>query len=1192
MTIYKNLKLKWKLVSLVVLPIVCMLYFAQVELRSGMAILAENKKAQQLAQLSVLSSDLVHEIQKERGFTAGFLSSRGALFNAELDQQRTQVDEKTELVNDFLNGFDKKQFGSEFEAQLDGTLSLLAEIESKRSDISSFGIAQPDAIAYYSSTNNEFLSTIGFLVEATAIGEFRSMATGYLNFLYSKEQAGIERAVLVGVFAEDQFVNGSYARFLNLVNTQDIRMQVFLSLATDEQLQFYADTMRGEFIDETNSMRQIALDRVSTGGFGVVPNHWFEMQTGKINLLKSVESKLSNDLSIASAGYSALANTVLLTTMITTAFCLIASVIFIMIAQKIITRPILSAAATADAISHGRLDNIIDTSLNDEVGKLLQTLNKMQQSLIDRLERGDDEKAAENGRIRQGLDTCQANVLLADKNQSIVYANEAVMTLFGKYQARLVSVNSGFELGNVVGCQISELAGSESLIAGLTEPHEFRVEAAGLTFDVSFAPMIDENGERIGTVVEWRDQTDELARLADEKLRDEERALQKEKLQAMDKILADENARVKQALDVCQANVMVADADLNIVYTNDSVTEMMGKREQKLQQFIPSLDAASLMGSKVHALHTDPVSQKRMIENLSKVDEQRLVMAGLSFDLTTTPMFDEAKNRLGTVIEWKDVTESLARQEQEKTVADENGRVRQALDGAASNMLLTDPSDKIIYMNNAVSALFGRSEKRIRQDLPHFSTAALLGSKLESLIGNSTQASAASHAATANEINLGGLTFKVTISQLSGAGGERLGAVVELEDRTQELAIEDNVQNMVQSALDGDLSQRIPCEGQGGFIEMLSTGINELVAVCEGVTNETIAVLSNLSNGDLTRKIQGQYKGSFHKLQEDANLTVDRLTEVVSNIKDASESVATGAHEIFEGNTNLSNRTEQQASSLEETASSMEEMTSTVQQNAKNAREADKLALVAREKAEQGGTVVGNAVSAMAEINKSSKHIADIISVIDEIAFQTNLLALNASVEAARAGEQGRGFSVVASEVRNLAGRSAAAAKEIKELIQDSLLKVTEGSKLVDESGQTLEEIIGAVKKVTDIVGEISAASEEQASGIEEVNKSITQMDEMTQQNAALVEEAAAASEAMGDRAKDLSNQIQFFSLGSEATPMNSSEERRTQPRPWANSELQKPTVEAVPSRPKVDAVSSAKKLKSAGIGGTDWEEF
>ena len=242
------------------------------------------------------------------------------------------------------------------------------------------------------------------------------------------------------------------------------------------------------------------------------------------------------------------------------------------------------------------------------------------------------------------------------------------------------------------------------------------------------------------------------------------------------------------------------------------------------------------------------------------------------------------------------------------------------------------------------------------------------------------------------------------------------------------------------------------------------------------------------------------------------NQLADNMAEVVSRVKRVAADVHRGADEISAGNANLSQRTEEQSSSLEETASSMEEMTTTVKQNADNAAQANQLALAARDQAEKGGTVVSQAVAAMAGINEASKKIADIIGVIDDIAFQTNLLALNAAVEAARAGEQGRGFAVVASEVRSLAGRSATAAKEIKELIQDSVRKVEDGSVLVTQSGQTLEKIVAAVKKVSDIVAEIAAASREQSSGIEQVNRAVMQMDELTQQNAALVEEATAAS--------------------------------------------------------------------------------
>jgi methyl-accepting chemotaxis protein len=278
---------------------------------------------------------------------------------------------------------------------------------------------------------------------------------------------------------------------------------------------------------------------------------------------------------------------------------------------------------------------------------------------------------------------------------------------------------------------------------------------------------------------------------------------------------------------------------------------------------------------------------------------------------------------------------------------------------------------------------------------------------------------------------------------------------------------------------------------------------------------------------------------------------------LVQQIKMSAAEVKTGAEEISRGNLNLSQRTEHQASSLEETASSMEQMTATVRQTADNAGQANQLALAARKQAEKGGNVVGAAVKSMAGINGASKKIADIIGVIDEIAFQTNLLALNAAVEAARAGEQGRGFAVVATEVRNLAGRSATAAKEIKALIRDSVTRVEEGSKLVDESGKMLEEIQAAVKKVTDIVAEIASASREQSAGIDQVNKAVMNMDQTTQQNAALVEQAAAASQAIVEQAQALNQMISDYNVGEAREPASGGQQfndRRSADRPWVKA--------------------------------------
>ena len=348
--------------------------------------------------------------------------------------------------------------------------------------------------------------------------------------------------------------------------------------------------------------------------------------------------------------------------------------------------------------------------------------------------------------------------------------------------------------------------------------------------------------------------------------------------------------------------------------------------------------------------------------------------------------------------------------------------------------------------------------------------------------------------------------------------------------------------------------------------------------------NAAVQIADGIAAGNLTQRIEVTSKDETGRLLQALKHMNDSLTNIVSQVRTGTDSIATASGQIAAGNQDLSSRTEEQASSLEETASSMEELTSTVKQNADNARQANQLAASASEVAGKGGEVVAQVVETMGAINDSSKKIVDIIAVIDGIAFQTNILALNAAVEAARAGEQGRGFAVVASEVRSLAQRSAGAAKEIKALIDDSVEKVHTGAQLVNEAGATMEEIVESVKRVTDIMGEISAASAEQTAGIEQINQAVAQMDQVTQQNAALVEEAAAASEAMQVQAGQLSQAVSVFKLDGNSVAPNAV--RAPQARSAAASQVKAP----VKTRTSVPA-PQPKRLPSA-TANDDWEEF
>jgi methyl-accepting chemotaxis protein len=432
------------------------------------------------------------------------------------------------------------------------------------------------------------------------------------------------------------------------------------------------------------------------------------------------------------------------------------------------------------------------------------------------------------------------------------------------------------------------------------------------------------------------------------------------------------------------------------------------------------------------------------------------------------------------------------------------------------------------------------------------------------------------------------LWLQASYNPILDLNGRPFKVVKYATDITLEKRGQQDLARLITAASGGKLDQRIDATGYVGATLATVQGVNRLMDGVATPLREIKRVVTALAAGDLTASMAGDYQGEFAEVRDAVNQSMASLREMVGRILDGAGAISAASQQIAEGNDNLNTRTQEQSAALEETASSLEEMTATVKQNANNANQANQLAAGARDVADKGGRVVEAAVGAMAAITDSSAKVADIIGVIEQIAFQTNMLALNAAVEAARAGDQGRGFAVVAAEVRNLAQRSAAAAREIKSLIQDSADKVGQGAKLVHQSGETLREIVTSVKKVSDIIAEITVASDEQATGIEQINTAVTQMDRGTQENAALVEEATAAATSLTDQALALNDLMGFFKTGAARAA------RPAAPAAAAAPPGAKPSAKPGPSRrPAAPAASPPPTRRVPTVrDNQNWDEF
>lgn len=751
-------------------------------------------------------------------------------------------------------------------------------------------------------------------------------------------------------------------------------------------------------------------------------------------------------------------------------------------------------------------------------------------------------EVSDTRRRSAALDVVATNIMLADADLKVIYMNDSLRAMLNAAQADIQKDLPNFRAESIIGSNIDVFhknpAHQRAMLKDLQSTHQAELKIGGRHFSLLVSPIRDSKGQRTGTVVEWQDKTEQVRLKARE-----------EEILANEKRNAAENLRMRIALDSVTTNVMIANKEGIITYLNESLLSMFRRNEESLRKVMPQFSIKSLIGANIDVFHKNPAHQRGLVHNLTVPHRAKIEVGGLVFSLIASPVLDAQGERLGTVVEWKDLTDEVGTEQEVTRIVnaasegDFNQRIQTAnkqgfigvlaasinriletssvsLDSVTTNVMILNNKGDITFVNDALMSMFSRNESEIQKAMPQLNPRKLKGSSFDVF--------SRFHEAQGNllysgygkqqfDIRIGGLTFQLVSSPVQSENGDRIGTIVEWRDRTTELAVEEEVASIVEAAAEGDFSKRIDLTEKTGFQRLLSSGVNKMLETTEGSIGEVSEVLSALAEGDMSKRIGSPMQGLFGKLKEDVHQTIDKLQKVIVEVSLNASQLTSAAREIARTSESLSQGASSQAAGVEEISSAIEQMAQSINQSSDNAKVTDQIATQASEQARDGGAAVSSTVDAM-------KAIAEKIVIIDDIAYQTNLLALNAAIEAARAGDHGKGFAVVAAEVRKLAERSQNAAQEIGDLASKSV-------KQAEKAGGLLEHMLPAINRTSDLVQEISSMSAEQTSSIGQINSAMSSLNSQTQQNAAASEELAATAQEMTGQARNLSQAIGFFSV-------------------------------------------------------------